>query len=114
MTNEETDTLILKAANEEWGLFRSKVNLERLDGPEYFLIWIGDTPPNEYIPNACKKLARQMTLINGVLLTFVDQPEVGLIIRPKPGWNFEEGEGAKHLFDKVLWEINRLSGATKS
>lgn len=108
MTDQDTDSLHLKVLNEEWGLFRSKANVEDFKNPQYFLVWLAEEEPSPGLVAACKKLASQALLIPGVVLSMVEQPALGLVIRPKPGWNLEEGEGIAHFFEKILWELDRL------
>lgn len=111
---KDTDSLLIKAINEEWGLIRSRTNAEDLKNPQYYLVWLAEEEPFPNVKKACERLASQPALTPGVHLSFVEKPALGMIIRPKPGWNLEEGDAIGHFFDKLVWELNRLQRSIKS
>lgn len=103
----DTDGAQLLASNDEWILLQVDPENDAQNFQSHMLMWLPEEFPNNLL-RACQKLTTAKKLIPGIDLQFVDSPSAGFLIMPQKGWSLRKGPEAQNLFDKMMWEIDRV------
>ncbi|WP_370263608.1 hypothetical protein [Limnobacter sp.] len=74
----------------------------------FFMLWIDENNISPSLLATCKNLASNPPDWPGVRLEFTETPSPGFLIRIVKGWEPANSKQEQSLFQKVLWEINRL------
>lgn len=113
-SQDEVDDSVFLHINEQWALLppdpANNLSVENNGKPTltFFMPWIAeDNMPNAML-NCCHSLSANPPDWPGIRLGFVEKPSPGFVIRIAKGWEPANATQERSLFQKVLWEIQRM------
>lgn len=111
MHSHEIEPAELSVSNSDWVMVKSenRTNHFSAQHQEYFMVWVSETPPSTRITEASKTLAEMKNPLPGIHINCQLEPELGFILRTTKNWHLETLREMQLTFDKITWEIDRLS-----
>ena len=99
-------------SNQDWAVVRGNSVSTKGFSREYFFVYLGQMPLESDFMDAASHLSvnKKQVMFTGFQMSFVREPSPGFIVNTKNRWDFETPPQAEAALEKILWEINRLSG----